>query len=86
MNRVESPLPLALLRIVLPLVILASPELYDATTFAASPERLGFVPEGLGLVARLPLGPGAVRVLQGRRLLGVRLGVAGMIERDAEES
>lgn len=64
MNRVESPLPLALLRIVLPLVILCSPELYDAITLAASPERLGFVPEGLGLVARLPLGPGAVRALQ----------------------
>jgi hypothetical protein len=61
---VESPRPLALLRIVVPLVILISPELYAAPALAASPERLGFVPEGLGLVAHLPLGPGPVRLLQ----------------------
>ena len=60
----ESPLPLALLRIVVPLVILASPELHVAPALAASPERLGFVPEGLGLVAQIPLGPGAARILQ----------------------
>ena len=60
---VESPLPLALLRVVVPLVILCSPELHVARALAASPERLGFVPEGLGLVARLPLGPDLARVL-----------------------
>ena len=63
-SRVESPLPLALLRIVVPLVILFSPELHAGRALIASPERLGFVPEGLGLVSRLPLGPDAVRVLQ----------------------
>lgn len=61
---VDSPLPLALLRIVVPLVIVCSPELYDAQRLAASPELLHFVPEGLGAVAKLPLGPGIVRALQ----------------------
>ena len=61
---IDSPIPLALLRIVVPLVIVLSPELHAAPALAASPERLGFVPEGLGLVAHLPIGPGAARFLQ----------------------
>lgn len=60
---VESPLPLALLRIVMPLVILVSPELHASRALAAAPARLGFIPEGLGLVAHLPIGPGVARVL-----------------------
>src|SRR4051812_9424841 len=62
--RVESPEPLALLRIVVPAVIVISPELHAARALAATPARLGFVPEGLGLVARIPIGPDAARVLQ----------------------
>lgn len=61
---VDSPLPLALLRIVVPLVIVCSPELFDGPRLAASPELSRFVPEGLGLVTQLSLSAGAVRVLQ----------------------
>jgi hypothetical protein len=61
---VDSPLPLALLRIVVPLVIVVSPQLALAQRLAASPELLGFVPEGLGVIAKVPLSPQVVRVLQ----------------------
>ncbi len=59
----EPPAALALLRIVVPLVILISPELHDAARLARRPEDLAAVPEGLGLIARLPLTEGAVRAL-----------------------
>jgi hypothetical protein len=59
----ESPVGLALLRIVVPLVILRSPELHDAPALARHPERLAALPEGLGLLARLPLTEGVVRAL-----------------------
>ena len=61
---VDSARSLALLRMVVPLVILTSPELYSAPALAATPARLGFVPEGLRLVARLPIGPDWARGLQ----------------------
>ncbi|CAN5697890.1 hypothetical protein BH11MYX4_BH11MYX4_57360 [soil metagenome] len=60
---IDAPLPLALLRIVVPLVVLISPELYSARALVESPGRLAFVPEGLGLIARLPIGPALARVL-----------------------
>ncbi len=74
---VDSPLPLALLRIVVALVILVSPELHAARALAASPERLGFVPEGLGLVARIPLGPSAVQALYVMALSSIATAVLG---------
>ncbi|HSO37163.1 MAG TPA: hypothetical protein VLT33_31775, partial [Labilithrix sp.] len=60
---IDAPLPLALLRIVVPLIVLVSPELYSARALVESPGRLAFVPEGLGLIARLPVGPALARVL-----------------------
>lgn len=60
----ELPYPLALLRIVLPIVIVASPELYEARSLAQMPERIAYVPEGLGLLARIPVTPSLVHVLQ----------------------
>ena len=60
----DSPLPLALLRIVVPLVIVCSPELILGPRLAASPGLLHFVPEGLGVVAKLPLSAAAARALQ----------------------
>ncbi|MBX3192007.1 MAG: HTTM domain-containing protein [Labilithrix sp.] len=59
-----SPIPLAMLRMVVPLVIVVSPELEIAPRLAASPEQLGYVPEGLGLLARAPLTFETARVLQ----------------------
>lgn len=79
--RPESPLPLALLRIVVPLVILFSPELHSARALAASPESLGFVPDGLGLVSRLPLGPDAVRALQVLAFSSCATGILGFASR-----
>ncbi len=48
---------------VVPAVILASPELHGAQRLVESPGRLGFVPEGLGLIAQLPIGPPLGRIL-----------------------
>jgi hypothetical protein len=45
---VGSPVPLAMLRMVVPLVIAVSPELHVAPALAASPQHLTYVPEGLG--------------------------------------
>ena len=53
----ESPLALAALRIAVPLVILASPELYAARGLAREPAFLAFPAEGLGWLAALPLEP-----------------------------
>ena len=60
---IDAAWPLALLRIAVPGVILASPELYAAGRLVESPGRLGFVPEGLGLIAQLPIGPPLARIL-----------------------
>jgi len=54
---------LALARIVVPMVIVASPELHAARALVTDPASLRFVPDGLGLVARLPLTPEVARVL-----------------------
>jgi hypothetical protein len=59
----DAAWPLALLRIVVPGVILVSPELYAARALVESSGRLGFAPEGLGLIAQLPIGPPLARVL-----------------------
>lgn len=59
----DAAWPLALLRIVVPAVILASPELYAARGLVESPGRLGFAPEGLGWIAHLPIGLPLARVL-----------------------
>jgi hypothetical protein len=64
LNIIGSPHQLALLRIVVPLLIVRSPELYRAPELAAHPERWVAIPEGLGLLAQLPLSFGAVSVLQ----------------------
>ena len=60
---VDAAWPLALLRIVVPAVILASPELYAARGLAESPGRLAFAPEGLSWIAQLPIGPPLARIL-----------------------
>jgi len=60
---VDAAWPLALLRIVVPAVVVVSPELHVARALAERPGRLGFVPEGLGLIARLPIGPPLAQVL-----------------------
>jgi len=60
---VDAAWPLALLRMVVPAAILASPELHGAQRLVESPGRLGFVPEGLGLIAQLPIGPPLGRIL-----------------------
>lgn len=62
---VDSPVPLALLRIAVAFVVLASPELHEAVRLAGDPARLGFPPEGLRwLDAVLTITPGLARVLQ----------------------
>lgn len=78
---VGSPLTLALLRIVVPLVIVASPELYAAPALAASPSRIGFVPEGLGVVARIALDPATARVLQAVALTSAATAALGFLSR-----
>ena len=62
---VDSPVPLALLRIAVAFVVLVSPELHDAPRLASDPARLAFPPEGLrSLDAVLTVTPGLARVLQ----------------------
>lgn len=62
---VDSPVPLALLRIAVAFVVLISPELHDAVRLANDPAQLGFPPEGLRwLDAVLTITPGLARVLQ----------------------
>lgn len=58
---VEPAEPLAALRIAVALVILISPELRTAPALAADPFALDRVPEGLGWLARIRLGPGVAR-------------------------
>jgi hypothetical protein len=60
----EPAEPLAALRIVVALLILVSPQLHAASELAADPFQLDRVPEGLGFVSQLPLGPGVARVLE----------------------
>jgi len=62
---VDSPVPLALLRVAVAFVVLISPELHEAVRLAGDPTQLGFPPEGLrSLDAVLTVKPGLARVLQ----------------------
>jgi len=62
--QIESAEPLAALRIVVALLIVISPELHAAPSLAADPFTLLRVPEGLGLLSQVRLGPGVARGLE----------------------
>ena len=61
---VEAAEPLAALRIVVALLIVISPELHAAPALAADPFAVLRVPEGLGLLSQVRLGPGVARGLE----------------------
>jgi hypothetical protein len=58
-----SAVSLALLRVAVAIVVLVSPELHDARRLAADPGALVVVPEGMGLLARIPWTPALARAL-----------------------
>ena len=60
----EPAEPLAALRIAVALLIVTSPELHAAPALAADPFLIARVPEGLGLLAKVSIGPAAARVLE----------------------
>lgn len=81
-----SPLVLAAARIVVPLVIVLSPELHRAPALAALPpdvraEQLRFVPHGLALVSRFDLSPSAARVLYVVALSSAATAALGFLSR-----
>jgi hypothetical protein len=61
----ESALNLAVLRVVVPLIVLISPELWHAPQHASRPLELRVVPEGLAAAARLlPSDPESAQLVQ----------------------
>jgi hypothetical protein len=61
----ESALNLAVFRVVVPAVVLISPELYTAAQWAALPPGLRVAPEGMGhAVSLLPIAPAVARSAQ----------------------
>src|SRR3954466_16171897 len=61
---IESAEPLAALRVVVALLIVISPELHAAPALAADAFAVLRVPEGLGWLSQVPLGPGVARGLE----------------------
>lgn len=74
---------LAALRIAVALLILISPELYQAEALAAQPQLLEFVPEGAAWLAALHLTPGAAHVLKVVALSSGALALLGFHARAA---
>jgi hypothetical protein len=78
----ESALNLALLRIVVPSVLLISPELWLAPYHATLPLELRVVPEGLGAAARLlPIDPSIARAAQIVLVAACVLAIVGLWSR-----
>ncbi len=82
-----SPEPaarLAVLRIVVPAMILVTPELRHAAALAAEPAALRIAPEGLGwFVAWLPINPVVAAVVQGVAVFSALCAIAGLRARVA---
>ena len=70
--RPEGPLALALLRISVPVIILISPELWNAPHAAALAAHFRAVPEGMGWAVRIvPITPGVAHAAQAHCLVNV---------------
>jgi hypothetical protein len=82
--RPESPLGLASLRVALAVLILISPELRQAASWAAGPPALRFAPEGLGWsVSHVPISVDIARAAQALLVLGCLLALVGIAARAA---
>ncbi|HTU63236.1 MAG TPA: hypothetical protein VMF89_32470, partial [Polyangiales bacterium] len=75
----EPPLGLAALRIALGVVILISPELWQAPYWAGQPAHLRFAPEGLAWALRIvPIDPDMARVAQVLLIVSCAAAIIGL--------
>jgi len=78
----QHALTLAALRVVVPLVIVASPELREGPTWASMPAAMRSAPEGLGwFVAHLPIDASTARIVQVSCVFAALLTVFGVYTR-----
>jgi hypothetical protein len=80
----ESPLNLAVLRMVVPAIMLVSPESRQALAWSRIPAALRAPPEGLAWAsAHLPIDPSVVRVVQVVFVVAAAASIAGIASRAA---